>query len=181
MSLNAREIIRNLSEAESQLKTAFSVQTPNDFSQFPEIGCCAEHDESFQWYREHNWLQLPSAARENLIDPCEFSGLKPEAYHYFVPGVCQLTLETLNNFIETNNYISWSDLSPWISHLLPSGRKDSTPHNGLRLFTTNEKLVVLAVIEMYVQCHQALEGYAPKNGKFDPFPIARAWWGKSAT
>jgi hypothetical protein len=176
MSLSEIELKNCLSSTETQLHAAFLLGSRPDFAVISEIGCCAEHEASFRWYREHIWSEFSAAANEGLLDPCEFGSLKPSVYHYFVPGVCQFILDTLRRCIGESCSILWSDLNPWLGHLVPSGRQ-SKPHDGIELFSSGEKAAVLAVIEAYLVCHEALEGYLPKEGKFDPFPIARTWWG----
>lgn len=77
------------------------------------LGCCNEHQQDFDWYRHHSWIEFKEELPNGLFDPFEFNSLHPLAYHYFVPGILLAILES----IEADEDQRWP--LDWIGRLTP--------------------------------------------------------------
>lgn len=55
----------NLLEAVEKIEKVFPAAPPDILKILPIIGCCSEHDEDFEWYRDHAWKDLRKEITEN--------------------------------------------------------------------------------------------------------------------
>ena len=82
-----------LPESLQQIEALFPSTPPSILKSLPVIGCCGEHADDFEWYRDHEWKDLRALVRKGArgqqegLDPIQFGSLDPIAFHYFVPGV----------------------------------------------------------------------------------------------
>ena len=85
------------------------------FSEISNIGCCAEHEQDFAWYRQHNWIDLKNLILssedilETCIDPFEFCSLDARVHRYYLKGA----LSALEILVEEAVNFSDLDFSVW--------------------------------------------------------------------
>jgi hypothetical protein len=90
------------------------------FSEISNIGCCAEHEQDFAWYRQHNWIDFKNLILssedilENCIDLFEFCTLDARVHRYYLKGALS-ALETLVDEAENFSDLDFS-VWQWLEH-----------------------------------------------------------------
>ena len=131
-----------------------------DFRAIRALGCCAEHDSDFDWYRTHTWQELEKEITAAHFDVVQFGSLHPLAYHYFVPGVLLGTLESI--VADTDDYHLWE--RDWVGNLTPL--KDRVEHfkvEYLPLFNAPQRDAVASHLEFFNEWQVETRGYGDKD------------------
>lgn len=105
--------VTDWSSIRNKIVEAFSASPRPNLDSINPLGCCAEHEKDFDWYRHHSWIEFKKELPSGLFDPFEFGSLHPLAYHYFVPGILLAVLES----IEADEFQIWQ--MDWLGQLAP--------------------------------------------------------------
>lgn len=144
----------------SRIETAFaSVERP-DFRSILVLGCCADHEEDFAWYRQHSWQELVEKIRTDWLDPFEFSSLHPVAYHYFVPGVLLATLDSVGKDV------GWYGFGgqDWLRNLIPD--KEGTEafrRDYVSCFSDQEIEAIASQLDLFQRAVIEKRGYPDED------------------
>lgn len=129
------------------------------------IGCCPDHDDSFDWYRNHTWKELPWGVACNVLDSAEFGSLDPEAYHYFLPGVLLHIVEILEREFQRMTFNIYST-GEWLTPVYWDFRTpelSKVAAEKLAMFTPLECQVVIEVIEFHHLCILEFRGFVDRD------------------
>jgi hypothetical protein len=151
----------NVSEAVQQIEKLFPGAPPDILKSLPFLGCCSEHAEDFEWYREHEWKDLRNhiiesvGDHDNWLDPIQFGSLDPIAFHYFFPGVLTGIGDIVKNQQPSPDFFNDPGLSfctDWFMGASPPGKdgRERFRSENLPLFTKEERLAVKSSLEAFV-------------------------------
>jgi len=140
----------------SRIEAAFANVERPDFRSILTLGCCEDHEEDFAWYRQHSWQELIEEIRTRWLDPFEFACLHPVAYHYFVPGVLLVTLESVGKDV------GWYSFGgqDWLRNLMRD--KDGIEafrSNYVSCFTDQEIEAIASHLELFQRAVIEKRGY----------------------
>jgi len=144
----------------TKIDQAFSKLERPDLRPILTLGCCAEHDEDFDWYRHHTWQELSQEILTGWLDSMEFSALHPLAYHYFVPGILAATLESVGKDIDWYSFGG----KDWLINLLPDvERAEDFRRDYLSQFSPPEIDAVASHLELFQQAVAQQRGYPDED------------------
>lgn len=140
---------------QAELLAAFGAPAARRFAELAFVGCCAEHDGGFAWYRAHHWGEMPDAIAAETLDPFEISSLHPAVYFAFVPGLCLHALRNVTAAYERQDF-SHFELDDWIE----AGLLPLRPVVGAeRHLSIAQYRAVAAVLRFYDDCLTEIMGY----------------------
>lgn len=113
------------------------------------IGCCDDHLESFEWYKNHDSSDFCSLIKKSKtdfgLDPFEFGSLRPDFFLYFTSGYLYAVLDEFENVGNTAVKKDW--VFDWtINYCCVKEFRESFISKTLFLFTDEQRQVVREVL-----------------------------------
>jgi hypothetical protein len=156
MSATSYPALARAKTLQAELTAAFGTPAVRTFAHLPLIGCCADHEAGFAWYRRHHWGEMPDAIAADELDAFEVSSLHEATYFAFVPGLCLHTLNRIAAVYERQDF-AHLDLDDWIlAGLLPVRPVVGTG----RYLSLAQYQCVAAVLFFYDDCLSEIQGHS---------------------
>ncbi|HYE73403.1 MAG TPA: hypothetical protein VEF04_08730 [Blastocatellia bacterium] len=155
--LEEMNMINDWMKIHQSLLNAFAnVPRPN-FEAIAIIGCCEEHEEDFDVYRNISWREFELILQTRGFDPSDYAAIHPVAFHYFTPGVLSAEIKLLASVPEDE----WGGLiDTWIGHyIINPDRIEEFKREYLTYFNTAQRQAVSEVLAWYKEWHLIHYGY----------------------
>jgi hypothetical protein len=166
----------NIQQAKEKIRQAFNADKPI-VAKSDVIGCCDEHENDFQWYKDNDVEEFRKQISRDFFDWPQFGSLRSDLFCYFTKG---FLLETLDTLKDTNQSL---DSASWIEDFLilyTPEKKDIKSYvlDKVSVFSQDQINAIREVIKIIDLHHFELRGY---HDKLTLIAIEKVWVAQSGS